>query len=234
MTVADTVAADILTGRLAPGDMLPPEPHLCLHFGVSRTVVREAVAGLVRQGLTSVHHGIGTVVCDRAAWNDLDPELLSLRATLGLIHDLMDDLLEIRRMVEVEVAGLAARRRSPQHVADLGDLVQQMERAVGDLAAYSAADIDFHEALILASGNELVRKMMRPVNQVRRIGSDLIVAGSSRSLDVYRSSMDGHRAILAAVEASDPDAARDAMARHIRQFELNLADIFPRPGTAAA
>jgi DNA-binding FadR family transcriptional regulator len=219
--VVGALAADIISGRVAPGTMLAAEPQLSDRFGVSRTVIREAVARLARNGLIRVRQGLGTVVLDRSHWNDLDPELLRIRSTTGMIGDLVDDLLAVRRLVEVEVAGRAALRRSDEDLAGLDRLIDRMQAMVADPVAYSDADIAFHEALIGAGGNDLLRQMMRPVNQIRRIGS---VITTTRNPTAIADSMAAHREILAAVVAADADAARRAMAAHLDQFERDISD----------
>ena len=219
--VVSALAAEIISGRVAAGAMLETEPRLCDRFGVSRTVVREAVARLARNGLVRVRQGLGTVVLDRSHWDDLDPELLRIRAETGLIGDLVDDLLAIRRLIEVEVAGQAALRRSDGDLAELVRSIDGMQASLDDPVAYSDGDVAFHEALIAAGGNDLLRQMMRPVNQIRRIGS-VITTGRDRALIAV--SMAAHREIFDAVVAADADAARRAMAAHLDQFERDISD----------
>ncbi len=219
--VVSGLAADIVSGRIPPGAMLPTEPQLCARFGVSRTVVREAIARLRRNGLVQVRQGFGTIVLDRSHWNDLDPELLRIRAATGLIGDLVDDLLAIRRLVEVEVVGNAALRSPDADLAELARLLDRMYTAMGDPVAYSDLDVAFHDALIAANGNELLRQMMRPVNQIRRIGS---VITTSRDREIITASMAGHQAIYDAVAAGDAIRAREAMASHLDQFERDISE----------
>lgn len=219
--MTDDLAAAIVGLRWEPGASLPPEPELVERFGVSRTVVREAMLRLARIGLIRVRQGAGTIVLDRAHWHDFDPELLRVRAETGLIDDLVPDLLEIRRLVEVAVAGIAAERRGEEDVARLSRLVERMTAAaaVADAGAYNDADIAFHDALTAAAGNALLRQVLRPVNEVRRVGS---VISAARGPETVAASLAGHRDILAAVVAGDVAAARAAMARHITQFERDL------------
>jgi DNA-binding FadR family transcriptional regulator len=219
--VVAALAADIIAGRIGPGEMLPTEPHLCARFNVSRTVIREAVARLSRNGLIRVAQGVGTVVLDRSHWNDLDPELLWVRATTGLIGDLVDDLLAVRRLVEVEAASLAALHRSDGDLAVLASWLDRMDAVLTDPVAYADADVAFHEALLAAGGNDLLRQMMRPVNQIRRIGSVITTARQPRLIAV---SLTAHREIMAAVVAGDAAAARRAMAAHVGQFERDISD----------
>jgi DNA-binding FadR family transcriptional regulator len=219
--VVEHLSIDILTGRFAPETLLPPEPRLCERFGVSRSVVREAVARLARNGLLQVRHGVGTVVLARCHWNELDTEILRIRAANGLIGDLARDLLEIRRLVELEVAALAAQRRSEPHIAQIRQHLDTMSAEADNADGYTQADIAFHEALIAASGNDLLRQLMKPVNQVRSIGSILTIRRHPQgTIDSLRD----HQEIYDAVVAGDAAAARAAMERHIAQFEHDLLD----------
>ncbi len=217
------IATEVLTEAIPEGALLPPEPQLCEQFRVSRTVVREAAGRLQRMGLVRVRQGFGTVVRPRSDWHEFDPELIAVRAKTGQITDLTKDLLEIRRMVEVESAGLAAERRSAGDVAALRQHLEVMERSLDHPDHYNDADIAFHDVLITATHNELMRQMMRPVNELRRIGSSITTTRSQGSIE---SSIAGHREILAAVEQQNAPAAREAMARHIAQFERDLIDSF--------
>lgn len=220
------IAADILAGRLPPGTALPPEPQLCERFGVSRTVVREAVVRLQRIGVLGIRRGIGTTVLARTHWHELDPELLWVRAATGLIGDLVPDLLAVRRMVEVEVAGEAALSRSDVDLSRMASLIEAMLEAGDSPVAQTDADIAFHEALIIAGGNRIMREMMRPINQIRRIGSILT---TSTGPSIIVTSIAGHQSIFDAVAAGDARAARQAMTSHIGQFERELHNALTSP-----
>jgi DNA-binding FadR family transcriptional regulator len=213
------IATDIITGRYQPGQPLPTEQLLGERFEVSRTVVREAMARLAACGLIEVRHGLGSVVLERARWRELDPVLLQIRAAAGLIDDLLPDLFDIRRLVELEVAERAARNRSEEDLAVLAAILLTQRQSMGDPEAYNAADIAFHDALIGASGNHLLRAVIGPISQVWRIGS---VVTMRRDPEVVTYSMQGHDEIFAAVAASDAAAARLAMANHLDRFEQRL------------
>ncbi|MFN8665311.1 MAG: FadR/GntR family transcriptional regulator [Thermomicrobiales bacterium] len=217
--VVTDIAAEIITGRFPAGSVLPTEHVLGERFEVSRTVVREALARLAGVGLIEVRHGLGSVVLPRASWREIDADLLRIRTEAGLIDDLLPDLFDIRRMVELEVAERAARQRTPQDLATLSGIMEQLYQSMGDPQAYNAADIAFHDALIAASGNELLRVLIAPISQVWRIGSMVTMR---RDPDVVTYSMQGHEEIFAAISAGDPVAARAAMDRHLDRFEQRL------------
>ncbi|MGB3328420.1 MAG: FadR/GntR family transcriptional regulator [Thermomicrobiales bacterium] len=218
--IIDELAGEILRGALGEGQLLAPEPQLSERFGVSRTVVREAIKRLQSLGLIEVRHGIGTIVLGPDEWDDLDPDLIRIRTNAGLIGDLAEDLFAVRRIIEVEVAGVAAQARSDQDIVALTAIVEAMRAPEMVPAHYTDLDIAFHDALLAAAGNRLLAKMMQPVNEIRRIGS-LITTGTIQR--VIPDSIVGHERILAAVEAGDADRARAEMADHLDEFARDLA-----------
>lgn len=217
--IIDALAVEIMRGELDEGQLLPPEPQLSDRFGVSRTVVREAIKRLQSLGLIEVRHGIGTIVLAHSAWDDLDPDLIRIRTGAGLIDDLAQDLFAIRRTIEVEVAGAAARLRSEEDIAALAAILEAMRAPGITPAAYTDLDIAFHDVLIDIARNRLLAKMMRPVTQIRRIGS-LITTGTMAR--VIPDSIAGHERILAAIEAGDDARARTEMAVHLDEFARDL------------
>ena len=216
------IATDIITGHYPEASVLPTEQVFGERFDVSRTVVREAIARLARCGLIEVRHGLGSVVLARARWRTLDPELLQIRTAAGLIDDLLPDLFDIRRMVELQVAERAARNRTVEDLAILAAIMVTQRQSLDDPEAYNAADIAFHDALIDASGNHLLHEVIGPISQIWRIGS---VVTMRRDPGVVTYSMQGHEEIFAAMIAGDAAAARDAMDRHLDRFEQRLATV---------
>ncbi len=219
--IIEEIAIDILRHEISPGTLLAPEPQLSERFGVSRTVVREAVKRLQSLGLIDVRHGIGTVVLGPERWDDFDPDLIRIRASAGLIGDLADDLFAIRRMIEVQVAADAALYRTDEHLIELASIIREMDANRGDPTTYTDLDLAYHNVLLTATGNTLLGKMMQPINQIRRIGSLITSVSQER---VIPDSIAGHEAIYAAIEARDAEAARQLMADHLDEFARDLID----------
>ncbi len=216
--VVSQVTRQIVSGQLSPGSLLPVEPELAEQFGVSRTVIREAVRVLVSMGLVSVRHGSGMRVRPPSDWDHLDPRILFEQVRSGGGDQVLNEILEVRRILEVEVSALAAERRTEEDLAKMHSALRGMEEAVRDPNAYTRLDIEFHERILAAARNRLLRDALRPVNEVLAVGRYISVrvpGGAEKSLR-------GHEEIHAAIERGDAEAARDAMRRHVQQFESDI------------
>src|SRR5437867_6597662 len=124
------LVVDIVSEERAPGERLPPEADLALEFGVSRGVAREAIRGLEERGLVRVKHGRGSTVTPRQSWNVLDPDVLAALLQSEDRSDLVSELLETRKLIEVECAGLAAERATEEDLAMIaGALAQAVSSA---------------------------------------------------------------------------------------------------------
>ncbi|PZF84867.1 FadR/GntR family transcriptional regulator [Jiangella anatolica] len=207
----------IVRGQHQPGTPLPPEPVLCETFSVSRTVVREAVKILQEKGLVQVRQGSGTMVRPPTAWNMLDE--LVLAATIADDDSLaiLDDLVVTRRLLESDMANVAARLATPETVEQLGAQVDRMDELVDDHESYHEHDRAFHDTVMRASGNRIARGVVRSlesqvVNTARYMGQ------TDRELCI--ASNRGHRRIYERIAAHDPDGAADAMFTHITEAWL--------------
>ncbi len=209
------IAAQILGGALPPGAFLPAETELGQQFGVSRTVIREAARVLAAKGLVAVKHGSGMQVQPAEAWDHLDPVILFEQVRLTQDDHVLDELLELRRAIEAEAAALAAQRRTPEAVRELGATIERMRALLDDPDAYTRLDIELHDAILAVAGNRLLQKALQPVSQVLIVGRLI----SSRRPGGPAASQHGHEAIVTAIEQGDADGARAAMRAHIVQFE---------------
>jgi DNA-binding FadR family transcriptional regulator len=189
------------------GTPLPPEPILCETFSVSRTVVREAVKILQEKGLVQVRQGAGTAVTPSSQWDMLDE--LVLMATIAEDDSLaiLDDVVVTRRLLESDMANVAARTADPEAVERLGAMVDRMDELVGDHITYQQHDRLFHDAIMQASGNRIARSVVRALESQ--------VVNTERSLCV--ASNRGHRRIYERIAAKDPQGAAEAMFTHITE-----------------
>jgi len=223
----------ILQNRLVVGERLPSERDLSEQFGVSRTVIREAVRTLAAQGLLDVKTGSGTVV--RHPTSEAAAESMSrLLATRPDWHN-RARIIEVRRVLEVAIAGLAAERRTAEDVASMTALLDQAAERLEDPETFVQTDVAFHEALARATHNDLFLAILSSIAQalidVRRLG--LRVPGTPARALSY------HRRILECVAVGDVDGARRAMDEHITEAQqtmeaaLSDADTTPMPGERA-
>lgn len=213
----------ILAGRIGPGEALPSEATLAARFGVSKQVVREAMRQLAALGVVQIGQGRATRVADTA-----DPLPLGRfwRFAVGATCEGLAEAVELRRIIEPQVARLAARRATEAGLAALASALARMRAAVGDVARWVPADLDFHEQLARLSGNRLVHLQvqgMRPVLEevLRRL------SGGDRSEADWQATLARHARVLEAVAARDEAAAAAAMEAHFRAADHRLAELFP-------
>jgi DNA-binding FadR family transcriptional regulator len=211
----------IVRGQYPPGASLPAEPALCEAFSVSRTVVREAVKLLQAKGLVQIRQGLGTTVSSPLTWNMLDE--LVLAASIGEADGLevLDDLVVTRRLLEADMANVAAREAEADVIDNLRSLVDGMDDLVGDPLAYADLDRAFHDLVMQTSGNRIARAVVRAlesqvVNTVRYMGKT--------TKELCTASNAGHRRIYERIAAHDPDGAADAMFTHITEAWLVRRD----------
>jgi DNA-binding FadR family transcriptional regulator len=203
----------IIGGALADGDVLPTEPALCEEFGFSRTVVREGLKLLEGRGLVRVEQGRGTTVQPRSSWDLLDPDVL--RIALEYDHDmsLLDDLMLVRRVLEREMASAAAGQLTDAELAELSDLISEMEGSYDDYDRFRTIDNAFHAVIMRASGNEIGLTIVRVIH--RYGGATQPLAATPASKAALKRTTAEHRAILEALASGDGDLAGERISSHI-------------------
>ena len=218
--VVDKVLELISSGAWKTGYRLPPERELSEAFGVSRTVVREAVKALEARGVLESTTGSGVSV--RRADVNMVSQSLQTYMQLANRDDFEIRLNEVRRVLEVEMVALAAARRTPEQLAKLHRICQQMR--MHDNTAKQMAELDFslHVTLAEATQNELFKVLLAPlINQLRE---HIILTWEDFPRPVEQV-FDQHEAIVSAVENGDADAARQAMIKHLVFSREVLEDI---------
>lgn len=215
--VAVQIEQRILDGELHSGDRLPTERELAEQFQVSRTAVREALKILAQKGLVDMRPGRGTIVID-GAHEALQHSLgLVMRLKLGEVGG-SNSLVEVREILEVEIAALAAERAHAQEIAAMHEAVQVMDEKLDDADAFIAADNLFHEALAQATQNALILTLVKSIVNLLSEQRKQIFAteGAPQRGQVH------HKSILASVIKHDPEAARAAMRAHLRQVREDV------------
>lgn len=204
---AERILDMVISGGLKPGERLPPERELCGRLGVSRTVVREALNLVEARGLISIEHGRGAVVSGG--------EPRAVRDTLGLLLRVQPktlwELLEMRGILEVEVAGLAAERAGAEDIEEMRVQVGRMGRSIDAPEGYVDADVAFHASLARAARNGVLLTMLEPVVDLLRASRKVSAARPGNA----QRALGEHYRILAAVESGDAGGAREAMRSHL-------------------
>jgi len=207
-SVLDELGILITSGRLAPGRVLRIE-ELETRFGVSRSVVREAIRVLESMGMVSSRRRVGVTVAARPSWNLFDPRIIGWRLEGEDRDAQLRSLSELRLGVEPVAAALAARRATPAQCGTLTGAVMQMavHARSGDLDAYLEADILFHRTLLEASGNEMLGALGDVVAAVLagRHQHHLFPATPEPAAIRW------HAEVAQAVQAGEPEAAERAM-----------------------
>lgn len=210
----------LLSGQLAPGEYLPPEQELCARLGVGRSTLREAVGTMVAKGLLEKRHGVGIRVVERSS--QAAGSMLALLLLRGDVS--AGELLEARRLYEVQAARWAAERAGEAERQAIDTALRDMAAAGADRAGFADADLAFHLAVARAARNGVLALMVEAIRAPLR---DAILASLQ---DVFepQTTMAYHDAIRLAIAAADPDAAGDAMARHLDDTARKLrADTAP-------
>lgn len=208
--VVQTIERQILDGRLAVGTKLSAEREFAELLGVSRTVVREAMRILVTKGLLETRHGIGTVVRALTRRELVRPLTLFLRTCGEAVS--VEHLHQVRSILEVENAGLAAKQASDADIEDLRRISADMLSAVGDPEQFAVKDAEFHRRVAQTTHNPLLILILDStrdlMNEVRML--------TAREQGLFQRVMPTHTQILECIAARDARGARRAMREHLR------------------
>lgn len=217
--VVDRVRSEIANGRLAPGARLPTEQEMIAAFGVSRTVVREAVAALRAEGLVATRQGVGAFVAEETQLRPFRIDHGGL-ASIGEVLQVM----ELRTGVETEAAGLAAERATRANIRALETALRAVDAALqrGEIAVEE--DFGFHRRIAEATGNphfvrflEFLGRFIIPRQSVR--------LGTPDPAAYLATIQNEHRAILSAIRLHSPAEAQAAMRRHLTNSRARYARI---------
>ena len=207
----------IVNRTFRPGDRLPSERELGERLGVSRTVVREALRSLSVKGLVEVRDGAGAFV--RAPSADLVSELLGVALSHMETGDVTSrHILEMRRILEIEMAGLAAERWETDDLSELQRLLDLMARPGIAPEEWARADVEFHNAIAIASRNPLFPIVLRSIAEVLMRVRLLAV----RLLETPRKALYHHRRIFEALKKGSVRGAKLAMENHLREAEETM------------
>jgi len=212
LELVESIGDRIRDGRLSAGDKLPTEAEIMAGFGVSRTVVREALSKLQAAGQVFTRHGIGTFVMGpgEAAPFRIAPE------QLGTLQDVIA-MLELRIGLETEAAALAAQRRSEANLAEMRTALADFSATVEAGRDAVAADVRFHLEIARATQNAHFAELMAAMGtgMIPRARLDAPVPMTAERRDYLRRVNAEHESIFDAITAQDSEAARAAMRTHL-------------------
>ena len=210
--LVETIREQIASGELPPGSKLSTESQLCPDYGVSRTVVREAVTRLAADGLVHPRQGAGVFVRD-----DAGKVMENLVAEANGKISMVLNVLEVRMAIEMESAALAAQRRSPSQEAEIVAAYREFDVLLERRESTGTADFAFHRAIATATNNPFYVEIL-DVLGLRAIPRELVTTISEelrRSPEYQELLQAEHREIVRAISAGDAEAARGAMRQHL-------------------
>jgi GntR family galactonate operon transcriptional repressor len=216
--IVETMAQRILSGQIPVGSTINVA-ELQADLGVSLTAVREALKVLTAKGLVDARQKRGTFVRPRSDWNLLDADMIRWHFDDDVRPELLEELHEVRGIVEPAAARLAAVRADHNNLRALDEALEAMSTATDDLAAVDA-DLTFHKALLAATGNELLTKM-EVIMETGLADRDRLVHRVKPTDDPIPS----HRTVLEAVRAKDPEAAELAMRQLLAKAAEDLSEV---------
>ena len=227
--VLEEIRRMIISGEIKEGDKFPNQNDFAAQLGVSRPSLREALQVLSQLGAIEQRPGAGTILVSAtpALFSaDIDTPLVSNR-------DAIRELMETRRIVEIGLAGMAAKRATGTEIAELGQALGEMDtaRQKPDKQAFAVADLLFHHLVAKSSHNRFSFSLFQSVSQAVGQLLDNAFKVLPILLDV---SFRAHRKIFRAIAARDPEAAREAMERHLREGENALSTYYEEQQAASS
>lgn len=221
--VTDELQRLMLTGKLKEGEKLPSERELCELFGVSRTVVREAIRILQTKGLLEVRPGIGSIVRSPSSNQVIEGLSLLIQAKANGADISLVALCEVRSLLEVEIAKMAAERATPEDIEEIQRIIDDLETRANLPAKFYERAVDFHRSLALATHNLLLVIIFDAIQE--------LVLGMRQTLVpepiAPQAALTSFRQILGQVQARNPEGAAQAIEQHLyeirRKFEAALS-----------
>lgn len=207
----------LVNGDWREGDQIPPERELCRMLGVGRSSLREAMKALEIIGMIEMRVGEGTFVCSRSDF--LANPLLWSIAGSGVTE--ASELVEARKLIEVELAGMAASRATPDDLKQIGIHLDTMENSLGKVGEFLEADISFHLAIARAGHN---RVLLNSLQLIRNLMQKWVRTSLDQHTFVAAEALAQHQAIFLALAKRNPEKAREAMRTHLDAMAAYLRE----------
>jgi DNA-binding FadR family transcriptional regulator len=212
------VGRHILAGTWAVGEVIPSDVKLCATLQVSRTALREALIVLAAKGLIEARQKIGTIVRPREEWNMLDADIVAWRVGSADSDAAIVELYELRKLIEPLAASLAATHSTRREIELIQKAYEDMAAAGDDGAKVLAPDMRFHRGIIAATGNTLFASLGLAISSALEVNFQA-VADTPRG---HAWALPLHKAIVDAIAAHNPKAARLSMHKLLEASELDL------------
>lgn len=227
ISLSDTVAKELLrkihNGEFGPGAKLPTEPVLSEQFGVSRTVVREAISRLKNEGAVEPRQGSGVYVTQQGHLRPLRIQFDQVSSADAVLH-----IVELRRAIDAEVAALAATRRTPRQLKAIETALQGIAADVSAGGDGVLADVMFHRSIAEATGNPFLLQTLAFLSQYLEAATAVTRSNEAQRDDFMRQVYEEHAAIASAIAAGDALGARNAAQTHMfnaaRRLSQGAAD----------
>ncbi len=219
--VINEIGLGIVSGRFAIGSVLPNDAMMMDTYGVSRTVLREALKTLEAKGLVEARPKVGTRVAPRSRWNVFDPQVLSWHFETELERDYCESLFDIRLLMERRAVTLAAQYRNAEQVRIFKYWVHQMDISSDSAEAHALAALEVHRILAEASQNPFLRPVVGVVELTLALAA---TAGTDAERQAFRqASTQEHETLQDAIEQGDSTAAIESLERDVSAtFALSL------------
>lgn len=213
----------IVQGYYREGEQLPIEPELCVEFGVSRPVVREATKILISKGLLCSKPKVGTIVQSKSCWNLLDAEVLGWVTESLPPNQFLDMLFEARMAIEPNAAALAAQKATQDDIERIGAAYRDMASATS-LADAIEPDVRFHQAVLDATHNDVIRYIGHTLQNALAVSISL----TSWHEKIHLLALPRHEAVYKAIARRDSAMAEQAVRTLLtdsrKDYDKKLAD----------
>ncbi len=217
--VEEEIGLRIIMGEYEPQSTLPNEDALCTKFGVSRGVIREAIKVLQKKGLVQPRPKIGTQIQPKSQWNLFDADVLVWKLKAGQQLEFLENITEVRMIIESEAAKLSAERATPEELTEIQFQFNRLKDVLDDegefnYEEYLEADMDFHSAILEASHNELLAQIGRTMRHAVQTARQ----ADTHDISILSASQPFHAAVIKAISSKDPEGAYTATSNMFDQL----------------
>jgi GntR family transcriptional repressor for pyruvate dehydrogenase complex len=214
-SIVEQVLKLIEKGKLKQGDQLPSERELTEIFKVSRTTVREAIRTLESMKLLQSRQGNGTYVLASSEEEVVQP----LAAALFHAQDDIQDIFYVRKIIEPNVAELAAENATAQEIAEMEEILRKQEACIENNESIIETDSAFHNLMASASKNRVIERLTVALVDFLKQSRENYLIDEEKGVRRPARSLEGHKRVLTAIKHGDSEAAKESMLQHLEDIE---------------